>query len=98
MATASSSSEGTRSSEGGPQSSIRLYTNRASYHIPAALEIFKQSPISHVAFLHPGDGAAADVKGKRREETIMNVPLILVTLMDGDDEDDETSYSVYLHT
>jgi hypothetical protein len=83
---------------GEPQSSIRLYTNRASYHLPAALEIFRQSPISHVAFLHPGDTDAADIKGKRREETVMNLPLILVVVMDGEEEDDGSSYSVYLHT
>lgn len=81
-----------------PQSSIRLYTNRASYHLSAALEIFRQSPVPHVAFVHPGDDGIDDVKGKRREETIMNLPLILVTLMDGDDDMDEESYSVYLHT
>jgi hypothetical protein len=80
-----------------PQSSIRLYTNRASYHLPAALEIFRQSPIAHVAFVHPGDLDGQDVRGKKREETVMNVPLILVTVMDGEDED-EASYSVYLHT
>lgn len=81
-----------------PQSSVRLYTNRTSYQVPAAIDIFRQSPISHVAFLHPGDRDGDDVKGKRREETVMNVPLILVTLMDGDDDLDEESYSVYLHT
>lgn len=81
-----------------PQSSIRLYTNRASYHLPAALEIFRQSPIAHVAFVHPGDrDIDGDVKGKRREETIMNNPLILVSMLEGDDEGDEESYSVYLH-
>jgi hypothetical protein len=80
-----------------PQSSIRLYTNRASYHLQAALEIFRQSPISHVGFIHPGD--KEDVKGKKREETIMNLPLILVAVYDGDgDEEDEASYNVYLHT
>jgi hypothetical protein len=80
-----------------PQSSIRLYTNRASYHLQAALEIFRQSPISHVAFIHPGD--KEDVKGKQREETIMNLPLILVAVYDGEgDEEEETSYNVYLHT
>jgi hypothetical protein len=93
------SSSATDGQAGGePQSSIRLYTNRASYHLPAALEIFRQSPISHVAFLHPGDIDAADVKGKKREETVMNLPLILVVVMDGEEEDDESSYSVYLHT
>lgn len=81
-----------------PQSTIRLYTNRASYQVPAALEIFRQSPIAHVAFLHPGDRDSDDVKGKKREETVMNVPLILVTLLDGEDDLDEESYSVYLHT
>ena len=80
-----------------PQSSIRLYTNRASYHLQAALENFGQSPISHVAFVHPGD--QVDVNGKRREETIMNLPLILVAVYDGEgDEEDEGSYNVYLHT
>jgi hypothetical protein len=84
-----------------PQSSIRLYTNRASYHLQAVLEIFRQSPISHVAFIHPGDSAEAevDIKGKKREETVMNLPLILVVVHDGEgDEEDEGSYSVYLHT
>lgn len=81
-----------------PQSSIRLYTNRASYDLLAALEILRQAPVPHVAFLHPGDRETDDVKGKRREETIMNLPLILVTLLDGDDDMDENSYSVYLHT
>ena len=82
-----------------PQSTIRLYTNRASYHTQAALEIFRQSPISHVAFVHPGDTAVADVKGKKREGTVMNLPLILVVVYDGEgDEEDEGSYSVYLHT
>jgi hypothetical protein len=75
-----------------------LYTNRASYDLQAALEIFSQSPISHVAFLHPGDREGDDVKGKKREETIMNLPLILVAVCDGDVEEDEESYSVYLHT
>ena len=80
-----------------PQSSIRLYQNRASYHLKAALEIFRQSPISHVAFVHPGDDK--DVKGKKREETVMNLPLILVAVYDGEgDEEDEASYNVYLHT
>ena len=81
-----------------PQSIIRLYTNRASYHLQAALEIFRQSPISHVAFIHPGD-KEADAKGKQREQTVMNLPLILVVVYDGEgDEEDEGSYSVYLHT
>jgi hypothetical protein len=74
-----------------------LYTNRASYHLQAALEIFRQSPISHVAFVHAGD--TEDVKGKKREETIMNLPLILVAMYDEEgDEEDEGSYNVYLHT
>jgi len=80
-----------------PQSSIRLYTNRASYHLQAALEIFRQSPISHVAFVHPGD--KQDVKGKKREETIMNLPLILVAVYGGEgDEEEVESWNVYLHT
>lgn len=80
-----------------PQSSIRLYTNRASYHLQAALEIFRQSPISHVAFVHPGD--QEDVKGKKREETIMNLPLILVAVYGGEgDEEEVESWNVYLHT
>lgn len=80
-----------------PQSTIRLYQNRASYHLQAALEIFRQSPISHVAFIHPGD--KEDATGKKREETILNLPLILVAVHDGEgDEDDEASYNVYLHT
>lgn len=80
-----------------PQSSIRLYTNRASYHLQAALEIFRQSPISHVAFVHPGD--KQDVKGKKREETIMNLPLILVAVYDGEGNEEEAeSWNVYLHT
>jgi len=80
-----------------PQSAIRLYTNRASYHLQAALGIFRQSPISHVAFIHPGD--KEDVKGKKREETVMNLPLILATVYDGEgDEEAEASYNVYLHT
>lgn len=81
-----------------PQSSVRLYHNRASYHLLAALEIFRQTLVPHVAFLHPGDRETDNVRGKRREETIMNLPLILVTMLEGDDEMDESSYVVYFHT
>ncbi|WVQ76104.1 hypothetical protein IAR50_005744 [Cryptococcus sp. DSM 104548] len=75
-----------------PAADIRLYKNRASYSLHAALDIFRLSPVAHVAFLHPGDG-------KDRPETLMNIPLIIVAVCEQDmDEDDKDSYAVYLHT
>ncbi|WVW78543.1 hypothetical protein I302_100498 [Kwoniella bestiolae CBS 10118] len=78
----------------GPSADIRLYKNRASYSLHAALEIFREVPVAHVAFVHPGD--------EGRGETVMNIPLITVVVRDdedGDEDDDEQgNYSVYLHT
>ncbi|ODO09639.1 hypothetical protein I350_01851 [Cryptococcus amylolentus CBS 6273] len=75
-----------------PAADIRLYKNRASYSLHAALAILRHSPVAHVAFVHPGDG-------KGRPETLMNIPLITVAVCDEDmDEDDKDSYAVYLHT
>jgi hypothetical protein len=83
-----------------PQSDVRLYGNRATYTFPAALSIIRESPICHVAFVHPGDTGG---QGKR-EETVMNLPLITVVLPDPEldeadvEEDDETHHVVYLHS
>lgn len=78
------------------QSDVRLYGARASYQLPAALSILHDSPVIHVAFMHPGDGAG-------REETIMNLPLLAVVIPDVEveveyDEDDERYWAMYLHT
>ncbi|WVO16491.1 hypothetical protein L204_104168 [Cryptococcus depauperatus] len=74
---------------------IRLYKQRASYSIFAALHIFSESPVAHVAFIHPGDKPG---EGQKREETLMNLPLIMVIVQDGEDDEDPESYAVYLHT
>ena len=76
-----------------PQSEIRLYKQRASYSLLAAAEIFRESPIAHVAFLHPGDGEG---RGKRGP-TLFNMPMIMVMMCEGDEEDQD-DYAVYLHT
>ncbi|WVQ97981.1 hypothetical protein IAU59_005101 [Kwoniella sp. CBS 9459] len=88
-----------------PSADVRLYNNRASYSLHAALEIFYQSPVAHVAFVHPGDpqndNDDTTERGSRRErrgETVMNVPMIVAVICDGEDEDDQESYSVYLHS
>ncbi|WWC67882.1 uncharacterized protein I206_101799 [Kwoniella pini CBS 10737] len=80
-----------------PASDIRLYKNRASYALPAALSIFHENPVAHVAFIHPGDPIEGS-SGNGRGETIMNIPLITVIMFTGEDEDDKDDYSVYLHT
>ena len=83
--------------EANVQSDVRLYTNRASYDLSAALSILSELAVCHVAFVHPGDG-------KGRGETIMNIPLIAVATLDPDvpedevDEGEESSWAVYLHT
>lgn len=38
-----------------PSADIRLYKDRASYSLRAALDIFREGKIAHVAFVHPGD-------------------------------------------
>ncbi|KAK8847334.1 hypothetical protein IAR55_005191 [Kwoniella newhampshirensis] len=83
-----------------PSADVRLYNQRASYSLRAALEIFQQSPIAHLAFIHPGDDSrlAGGVAGKGRSETLMNIPLVAVILCDGEDENDKDNYAVYLHT
>ena len=79
------------------QADVRLYTNRTSYDLAAALSILSEVVVCHVAFVHPGDG-------KSRGETIMNIPLIAVATLDPDvpedevDEGEESSWAVYLHT
>ncbi|WWC59321.1 uncharacterized protein I303_101873 [Kwoniella dejecticola CBS 10117] len=91
-------------SESKPASDVRLYKNRASYALPAALSIFHENPVAHIAFIHPGDGPSGSGHGNGtantsgRGETIMNVPLITVVMCAGEDEDDINDYSVYLHT
>ncbi|OXG74974.1 hypothetical protein C348_05781 [Cryptococcus neoformans Gb118] len=79
-----------------PSADIRLYKNRASYSLRAALDIFREGMVAHVAFVHPGD-EEVDCK-QRRKETIMNIPLIAVMVCEGEDEDDQDSYVVYLHS
>lgn len=79
-----------------PSADIRLYKNRASYSLRAALDIFREGMVAHVAFVHPGD-EEGDYK-QRRKETIMNIPLIAVMVCEGEDEDDQDSYVVYLHS
>ncbi|WVF69940.1 hypothetical protein IAT40_004725 [Kwoniella sp. CBS 6097] len=92
-----------------PSAEVRLYNNRASYSLHAALAIFNESPVAHVAFVHPGElGFTAeaedkaqgveDVKKRRRGPTVMNVPMIITVVCDGDDEDTQESYTVYLHS
>ncbi|WWD21425.1 hypothetical protein CI109_105910 [Kwoniella shandongensis] len=73
-----------------PSADIRLYNQRASYSLRAAIDIFQSSPIVHLAFVHPGDG--------KRAETLMNMPLVAVVVCDGEDENDKDHYAVYLHT
>ncbi|OCF41706.1 hypothetical protein I317_04512 [Kwoniella heveanensis CBS 569] len=97
---------------------VRLYNNRASYSLQAALEIFRQSPVAHVAFVHPGDAETGEeedytttgtkdarvsherVQGRRRGQTVMNVPMIVTVVYEGEgeDEDAQESYTVYLHS
>lgn len=79
-----------------PSADIRLYKDRASYSLRAALDIFREGKIAHVAFVHPGDEEGEGTK--RRKETIMNIPLITVLVREGEDEDDQDSYVVYLHS
>ncbi|KGB75214.1 hypothetical protein CNBG_1052 [Cryptococcus deuterogattii R265] len=79
-----------------PSANIRLYKDRASYSLRAALDIFREGKIAHVAFVHPGDEEGEGTK--RRKETIMNIPLITVLVCEGEDEDDQDSYVVYLHS
>ncbi|KAK6903810.1 hypothetical protein I203_107317 [Kwoniella mangroviensis CBS 8507] len=82
------------SSNPSPSADIRLYKNRASYSLQAALSIFREAPIAHIAFVHPGDPG-----DKGRGETLMNVPLITVIVLEEDgDDNDHNDYSVYLHT
>ncbi|WVR04576.1 hypothetical protein IAU60_001584 [Kwoniella sp. DSM 27419] len=79
-----------------PSADIRLYRQRASYSLHAAVNLFNASPIAHVAFVHPGDPEGS--KGCRTT-TLMNIPMVTVVLYDEDlDEDEESSYSVYLHS
>ncbi|WRT64834.1 uncharacterized protein IL334_001770 [Kwoniella shivajii] len=85
----------TSSSAAEPSADIRLYKNRASYSLSAALHIFHEVPVAHVAFIHPGD---AEGSTGGRKETIMNIPLITVIVCDGDDEDDQDSYAVHRHS
>lgn len=95
-----SASHETNGSMPKPQDTVRLYGNRAAYTFQAARSIIKESPVCHIAFVHPGD---VD-KGGKREETIMNVPMISVVLPDPDieeedvEEDNETHHVVYLHS
>ncbi|WVQ83380.1 hypothetical protein IAT38_005521 [Cryptococcus sp. DSM 104549] len=79
-----------------PAADVRLYKQRASYSLRAAIDILNESLIAHVAFVHPGD-AAGDGK-QQRKETLMNLPLIMAIVCDGEDEDDQESYAVYLHS
>lgn len=79
-----------------PSADIRLYKNRASYSLRAALDIFREGMVAHVAFVHPGDEEGESKQ--RRKETIMNIPLITVMVCKGEDEDDQDSYVVYLHS
>lgn len=100
MTTNGTTANGSSSSAPKPSSDIRLYGNRASYLFPAALGIVKESPVCHVAFVHPGDQA----KGGKREETVMNLPLITVVLPDPAvaeqdlEDDNEEHHVVYLHS
>lgn len=82
--------------DGHLQTDVRLYGARASYQLPAALSILRDSPVIHVAFVHPGNGAD-------REETIMNLPLLAIVIPDIDvegdyDESDERYWAMYLHS
>lgn len=75
---------------------VRLYNARASYQLPAALSILRESPVIHVAFVLPAKGDMG--------ETIMNLPLIAAVVRDpGLDEteygdEDVEGWAVYLHT
>ena len=95
--TSSTNGQGSTPNRQKIQSDVRLYGNRASYDLPAALSILRENPVCHVAFVHPGDG-------DRREETVMNIPLITVAMPDPDvpeeeaDEGEESSWALYLHT
>jgi hypothetical protein len=86
----------TKHGDGQLQTDVRLYGARASYLLPASLSILRESPVIHVAFVHPGNGTD-------RGETIMNLPLIAVCIPDinveGEYEDgDERNWAMYLHT
>ena len=96
-----------------PQSTVRMYASRASYHLTAAREILRLSPVASVAFVHPGDdpssGHTSPVNGApgfrptkgQREETVMNEPLLAVVVpVDEDDEpgEDYEGWNVYFHT
>jgi len=75
---------------------VRLYKNRATYQLPAALSILRDSPVIHVAFVAPAKGDMG--------ETIMNLPLIAAVMRDPAvdeaevDDDDVDAWAVYLHT
>jgi hypothetical protein len=88
-----------------PSTEVRLYKHRASYNLDAARQIFRDSPIAHVAFVQP-----RSVDG-RVGETLMNIPLILVIMREDAREDDDDinddeegggdeleGLAVYLHT
>jgi hypothetical protein len=75
---------------------VRLYKHRASYDLPAALSILRESPVIHVAFLAPPKGNMG--------QTIMNLPLIAAVMRDPEvdegevGEDEVNAWAVYLHT
>ncbi|ORX36936.1 hypothetical protein BD324DRAFT_681684 [Kockovaella imperatae] len=84
----------------GPQTQIRLYRQRASYEVTAAREIFRSSPVAHVAFVHPGDDESRHEGKTKRAETVMNLPLITVIVPEDDEDEsgDFNGWNVYFHT
>ena len=82
---------------------IRLYKRRASYSLQAALDIFKTSPIAHIAFIHPGTGHQDDSfdtthgemsgnKAKTVDTTVMNVPMVTILMRFREDDDEDEGY------
>ncbi|KJE00289.1 hypothetical protein I311_06085 [Cryptococcus gattii NT-10] len=60
------------------------------------LDLFREGKIAHVAFVHPGDEEGEGTK--RRKETIMKISAYHRVGMRREDEDDQDSYVVYLHS
>ena len=81
------------------QTQVRLYRQRASYEFSAAREIFRASPVAHVAFIHPGD-PQSEASSSKRAETVMNLPLITVIVPEDEDDESEdpNGWSVYFHS